>query len=80
MGGMPPTDPGGLEGGSGPANAALAPLAAPSVTDVDLEAAGSRRLVSRWDTHEVGAVPLGPPHFIPTPGEGRGCKSGAKPR
>ncbi|KAM9174598.1 band 3 anion transport protein [Mergus octosetaceus] len=25
----------------------------PSVTDVDLEAAGSRRLVSRWDTHEV---------------------------
>uniref|UniRef100_A0A8C3GKE8 Solute carrier family 4 member 1 (Diego blood group) n=1 Tax=Cairina moschata TaxID=8855 RepID=A0A8C3GKE8_CAIMO len=53
MGGMPPTDPGGLEGGSGPANAALAPLAAPSVTDVDLEAAGSRRLVSRWDTHEV---------------------------
>ncbi|XP_023802656.1 band 3 anion transport protein-like, partial [Cyanistes caeruleus] len=48
----PQAHPGGSGLGQGPANTVLAPLAAVSVTDVDLEAGGSRRLLSQQDTHE----------------------------
>lgn len=59
--------PGGSGLGQGPANALVAPLAASSVTDVDLEAAGSRRPVSQREIHEVGAAP-GTPIHSPFPG------------
>uniref|UniRef100_A0A8C4TRR3 Anion exchange protein n=1 Tax=Falco tinnunculus TaxID=100819 RepID=A0A8C4TRR3_FALTI len=49
--------PGGSGLGQGPANVLVAPLTAPSVTDVDVEAAGSRTLLSQQDTHEVGSAP-----------------------
>lgn len=62
----PPADP---RGGQGPANRAVVLLAAPSVTDVDLEAAGSRRSTYQQDTHEVGANP-GTPIPYPFPGTG----------
>uniref|UniRef100_A0A8B9ZCJ2 Anion exchange protein n=1 Tax=Buteo japonicus TaxID=224669 RepID=A0A8B9ZCJ2_9AVES len=44
--------PGGSGPGQGPANSSVAPLTAPSVTDVDLEAGGSTRPVSQRETHE----------------------------
>lgn len=65
-------------GWAGPADTAPAPLTDPLVSDVDLEAAGSRQPTAHRDTYEVGAVTTGTPP-LPHPTDTTEAVRGRRP-